>query len=729
MKKSNIIVFCMLFAFVCVMGNIVSAKSKNPLKKIDNPFDKKDDKKKEKKAAEKKSKREASQNAQINAMSAQLFSLEQPDGLDNNVKAQKLKETPIPETKKESQEQGKAIDGSPVTYITTTERFKASAAFDQQIMLNPGKDVIYPGVVIMGSSIADGTYKEITKGTRRPITISYDITDAKKRGTDNDGVVVGTFVPSLSNYRTLHNKILGQDISGVSSVWSFEDTTVYSESDFEIKFNMGVGYNTGLVEASVKNGFNFAKGSKKNKYMIKFMQTFYTVDVDQGKDTFLYEKFDIADFKGYRPVYVSSIAYGRLAYLTIESDETWDKIKNDLSVAVDIKTGTKIDGDLGVAVNNLKKNSKINITFIGATNVVTDLDGFLNELANGGFSKKNPGQIVAYKLRFVDDNSVANTVYNDEYTVTRTVEQAGKGIDVTFTLYRIKTNANDGAGAAMELFGNLEVQDDTTKNKKSLWSYSKSSPHKVKEKDENIVQNTSFTYRVPNESSKFDFYLSLGEKDGSNSDSFTDAMEMTNANTAKTIMVNSLQDGKDIVIKSYAIGKKGKISSEWVEYYIRVNKKYFYSENSGSEDLSGLPFQPTKNISIDFTAVSGGSALTAVPMGVFAGTKGQSKALELINFELKKGNIGFEYMGHIQDVGDTAWASFTGGKGSLGRFGKRMEGVAFRLTPEFAAKYDIYYRGHIQNIGDTQWYKNGEFCGTRGKSLRIEGLQLIIVDK
>jgi hypothetical protein len=47
-------------------------------------------------------------------------------------------------------------------------------------MLNPGKDVIYPGVVLLGHTIADGTYQEVTKGTRRPITF-YDITDAKKK--------------------------------------------------------------------------------------------------------------------------------------------------------------------------------------------------------------------------------------------------------------------------------------------------------------------------------------------------------------------------------------------------------------------------------------------------------------------------------------------------------------------------------------------------------------------
>ena len=151
------------------------------------------------------------------------------------------------------------------------------------------------------------------------------------------------------------------------------------------------------------------------------------------------------------------------------------------------------------------------------------------------------------------------------------------GHDTTFTLYRIRTNANDGAGKHMELFGNLEIADDISKNKKSLWSYSKSSPQKVKEKNDNIVQNSAVTFRVPNENAKFDLYLNLSEKDDTNADRFTDASEQIEGNTAKTIMLNSVEDGKDIIIKSYAIGKKKRIiRSEWIEYYIRVNKKYQY---------------------------------------------------------------------------------------------------------------------------------------------------------
>jgi thiol-activated cytolysin len=435
------------------------------MKKIKSKITGKENKKKKKPA-----------NAAAAPLISQLETLKDPEGIDSDIKPEKLTETPLASQKEESRVQGKSIDGSPVTYVTTTQKFKASAAFDQQILLNPSSDVVYPGSVLLGHTIASGTYQEVTKGVKAPLTISYDLTNIKG-GDGKTGKVTGKIVPSLSKYRDLHNQIMGQKLGKASTTYSFEATEVYSESDFGVKFNFGVGFNSGVVETSIKSGFDFGKGSKKNKYMVKFMETFYTVDVDQGNDTFLYQSFNVADFKGYRPVYISSIAYGRLAYLTIESDETWDSIKSNLEVAVDASLYGKYEGGFSTAVNNLNKNSKINITVIGGSSVAVSLESFMEMLKTGGFSSDNTGKIVAYKLRFVDDNSVANTVYNDEYTVTKIVEQRGKGIETVFTLYKIKLNANDGNGKDMELYGNLEISDGVTS--KSFWSLPRSANKKI----------------------------------------------------------------------------------------------------------------------------------------------------------------------------------------------------------------------------------------------------------
>jgi len=546
------------------------------VKKIKNKITGKEDKKKDKKEKKNDGAVEAKKNE---ALMKQLAALKKPKGIDSDAKPATLKEAPASEAKEESRTTGSTTDGAPVTYITTTQKFKASAAFDQQILLNPSTDVIYPGSVLLGHTISSGTYQEVTKGTKRPITISYDLTNIKT-ANGQAGKVTGSIIPSLSNYRTLHSKITNQNLGKISTTYSFEATEVYTESDFGVKFNFGVGFNSGIVETNIKSGFEFSKGSKKRKYMVKFMETFYTVDVDQGNGTFLYDSFNIQDFKGYRPVYVSSIAYGRLAYLTIESDQSWNSIKANLEAEVDAKVYGKYNADLSTENNKKEGTDKINVTIIGGDsgNIVTDLPGFMETLKTGGFSAKNTGKIIAYKLRFVDDNSVANTVYNDEYTLVKTVEQIGKGIETSFTLYKIKTNANDGNGKTLELYGNLEMTDGKTTN--SFWSLPRSARKKYAERGD-AAESAVVKYVVPNENTSYDLTLQLFEADGtaSDDDKFTNAAGTVEGNIAKKIMVSDLKDGQDLVIRTYAI-KKGKakkiINNEWVEFYIKVSKKNLY---------------------------------------------------------------------------------------------------------------------------------------------------------
>ncbi|MBP8084036.1 MAG: thiol-activated cytolysin family protein [Spirochaetes bacterium] len=511
------------------------------------------------------------------ALIEQLAKLQNPEGINNTVKPQSLKETSLGAPVEESRKTGLTSDGIPITYITTKQKFKASAAFDQQILLNPSTDVIYPGSVLLGHTIESGTYQEISKGKKRPITISYDLTNVTATN-DKAGKVKDTIVPTLSNYRTLHSEITHQKLGAIATTYSFEATEIYSESDFGIKFNFGVGFNAGFVETKIKSGFDFKNGTKKHKYMVKFMETFYTVDVDQGEGTFIYDSFDIKDFKGYRPVYVSSISYGRLAYLTIESDRSWNAIKAELEVAIDTGVYGNYEGSIETVTNKVDEKNSINVTVIGSSTVVTSLDGFMKMLIDDKFSQSNTGKIIAYKLRFVDDNSIANTVYNDEYTLVKTTEQLGKGIETTFTLYKIKTNANDGSGGMMELYGNIEMTDGKRAN--SFWSLPRSARKKYKEKGE-ANENSPITYTVPNENSSFDLTLQLFEADGSekDDDKFTNAMGTVEGNIAKKIMVSDLKDGQDLVIKTNAI-KKGKkkeiLSNEWVEFYIKVSKKPLY---------------------------------------------------------------------------------------------------------------------------------------------------------
>ena len=46
-----------------------------------------------------------------------------------------------------------------------------------------------------------------------------------------------------------------------------------------------------------------------------------------------------------------------------------------------------------------------------------------------------------------------------------------------------------------------------------------------------------------------------------------------------------------------------------------------------------------------------------------------------------------------------------------------------------ATHYDVYYRVHAQKFGWMNWAKNGEKAGTAGYAYRLEGIEIVLVDK
>ena len=114
--------------------------------------------------------------------------------------------------------------------------------------------------------------------------------------------------------------------------------------------------------------------------------------------------------------------------------------------------------------------------------------------------------------------------------------------------------------------------------------------------------------------------------------------------------------------------------------------------------------------------------------GEFAGTRGQSRRLEgfQINLDRGYGDLRVQYMGHLQDIGDTGWVSdgeFIGTRGQS----RRLEGFQIVLSGSMHQFYTVHYMAHLQDSGDTGWVSEGNFAGTRGQSRRVEGMCVEII--
>ncbi|KAF5078930.1 BspA type Leucine rich repeat region [anaerobic digester metagenome] len=100
--------------------------------------------------------------------------------------------------------------------------------------------------------------------------------------------------------------------------------------------------------------------------------------------------------------------------------------------------------------------------------------------------------------------------------------------------------------------------------------------------------------------------------------------------------------------------------------------------------------------------------------------------------------VGVAYRGHIQDRGDYpldgSWVDSPDLIGTVGQ-SKRIEGFEIKLNEDLPMEMSIRYNVHVQNRGwlydendPTDWPRDGAYAGTRGESLRIEAVKIVLTD-
>jgi hypothetical protein len=108
-----------------------------------------------------------------------------------------------------------------------------------------------------------------------------------------------------------------------------------------------------------------------------------------------------------------------------------------------------------------------------------------------------------------------------------------------------------------------------------------------------------------------------------------------------------------------------------------------------------------------------------------AGTVGQARRLEGFEIAIAPpvADLSLRYMAHVQNIGDTPWATEGSFVGTRGR-SLRLEGFAIEATGAAAQYYVVQYRAWLQDLGATQWCVGPAFCGTRGAHRRVEAIEV-----
>ena len=298
------------------------------------------------------------------------------------------------------------VDGD---FICNVIKYKATAEFNENVILNPTTDVFFAGAIIKGESIENGKYIPLGTGNRTKITISTSLTGIQ-------GSVAKETEATLSGTRQAVTDILNQKVLGSTPAEvSFEIKEVFESNQLNLAIGAGYNYDDGIAtQASIKGSFDFNNTKVKSRFMIKYIQKYYSIDMNakaSAADFFAdISKLDVNSI-GAMPMYIASVKYGRMVFFTVESSEESTKMKGALEAT--FRSGNQ-GGEFSLSTENTKilNESTMKATIIGGSGedaagiAVSGIEGVKTYLKQGGnYTKDSPGAPVGFIMRSIYDNS------------------------------------------------------------------------------------------------------------------------------------------------------------------------------------------------------------------------------------------------------------------------------------------------------------------------------------
>ncbi len=305
-----------------------------------------------------------------------------------------------------------------IEYNCTVTPYKFAPEYNEMIVMDPTSDVFFAGALINGESIQTGEYTPIITD-RKPITLSISLENISGK------VYVDDVEPTLSRVRQAVRDMLDQELTGEQpAVVSFEVKEVYSKEQLQVELGAHFGFNAGAVSASIDSAFSFDQSYEKNTLMIKYIQKYYTVDIDLPSKPSDFFNGSIPEnaLNAISPMYISTVTYGRIAVFSATSTHSHQEIKASLDAAFQYAS---YEGDLELSTQHQKvldettfKGSIVGGSGSDAAATVSGFDDMWNYIKSGGvYSKTSPGAPIAYKMRYLKDNSVTKIVMGTEYNV------------------------------------------------------------------------------------------------------------------------------------------------------------------------------------------------------------------------------------------------------------------------------------------------------------------------
>ncbi|MDV7138717.1 thiol-activated cytolysin family protein [Maribacter sp. TH_r10] len=302
--------------------------------------------------------------------------------------------------------------------------------FEDVAIFDPALGVVYPGALVIGNQeMLDGAPQPL-QITRAPATLRLDLPGIGESGN------IEVANPTYQNVQSSidggleywNNDIAPQGYEIASRAY-YESTTTYSSEQMSLDLGVSAEWVSG---SSFESQFSYDTSTSKRVAAILYRQVFYDISMvtpDQPSDVFGSD-VDLAKVESLMgsstpPAYVSSVSYGRIIMIRMETTSTETSVA--LEAALEYASlGKNVEADIEGKYKSILEQSTINVVTIGgnakiASQVITGSDvassGGLNYVITEGslYSRDNPGAPIAYTVKYLKDNRVAKMGYNTDY--------------------------------------------------------------------------------------------------------------------------------------------------------------------------------------------------------------------------------------------------------------------------------------------------------------------------
>ncbi|MDR1348766.1 MAG: thiol-activated cytolysin family protein [Prevotellaceae bacterium] len=275
-------------------------------------------------------------------------------------------------------------------YVVTYEK---SSMFDEADLIKGdgiGRNLLYPASILRGSSFMQGQYDPLVLTNKfKPVTIFIDI-----KGITTGKVYEENVYPGNSDINQAVNHLLNQNgghipSSYIRTNYTYECDSVSTSESFKETINIHTKANVpGIVGAEFYYEDSQAATGDEKYVLVKLKQYVYTVGIDP-----FYKWVEgglmASECGEYEPVYISSVNYGRVAYLLIQTKATTAETRKMVNASIDLLVGG-IGGSANVAYNNefkrLFNEDKIKVSIQGGpAMVITGYDSFINHMKEMDF--------------------------------------------------------------------------------------------------------------------------------------------------------------------------------------------------------------------------------------------------------------------------------------------------------------------------------------------------------